>query len=195
MEQVGQHGRGRAGPDKALDLERLHVRRAEMFGFGIEQPAIGAADAVRSKGLFQVVALQQDRKAGDRAFLGGCGRQRCQRRPDVFLHVRRDRHAFAHEDRHDPVRRPGAFIGVVDAGKRLQRNRCLCPFREAAAQVVPVAAHGEGGGADAAAEIECEHLVSGVAPELQGHEGEQHGFARARGADDKRMAYVADMET
>ena len=83
----------------------------------------------------------------------------------------------------------------MDAGKWLERNGRLVPFREATAQIVPIPAHGERGGADAAAEVEGEDLRSRIAPELQGHEGKQHGFARARGADDEGVAYVADMET
>ena len=75
-----------------------------------------------------------------------------------------------------------------------------CPFCGQAAPaagepLLVLAAHGERGGADAAAEVEGEDLRSLIAPELQGHEGKQHGFARARGADDKGVAYVADMET
>ena len=139
--------------------------------------------------------MQQHRKAGDRALIDRRGRQRSQRRPKILFDLGRDGDAFAHEDGGDPVRRPCAFIGVVDAGKWLERNGRLVPFREATAQIVPISAHGERGGADRAAEVEGEDLAGLIAPELQGHEGEQHGFARARGADDKGVAYVADMET
>src|SRR5690606_576316 len=89
---------------------------------------------------------------------------------------------------------PCAFIGVVDAGKWLERNGRLVPFREATAQIVPIPAHGERGGADASAEVEGEDLAGRIAPELQGHEGEQHGFARAGRADDKRVANIANMK-
>src|SRR5690606_22242299 len=106
-----------------------------------------------------------------------------------------DGDAFAHEDGRNPVRRPCAFVAVMDASERLERNGRLVPFREATAQIVPVAAHGERRSPDTAAEVEGEHLRSRIAPELQGHEGEQHGFARAGRADDKGVAYVADMET
>src|SRR5690606_40215089 len=58
MEEVGQDGGGSAGPDKTLDLERLHVGTAEMLGLGVEQPTIGAADAKRSKRPLQIVGLE-----------------------------------------------------------------------------------------------------------------------------------------
>ncbi len=55
MEEIGEHGGRGAGPDQSLDLERLHRCCAEMFGFRIEQPAIGAADAIGPQRLLQVV--------------------------------------------------------------------------------------------------------------------------------------------
>jgi hypothetical protein len=33
-----------------------------MFGLGIEQPAIGPADAIRAERLLEVVGLEQDRR-------------------------------------------------------------------------------------------------------------------------------------
>ncbi len=165
-----------------------------MFGFGVEQPAIRTADAIGSKCLFQIVRLQEDREAGDRAFLDRRGGERGQRRPEMFLHFRRDLDAFAHEDRHDPGGGPGAFIGVVDAGERLQRNRGLRAFGEPAAEIVPVAAHGERRGADRAAEVKGEDLGTCIAPELERHEGEQHGLACAGRADDEGVAHVPDVK-
>jgi hypothetical protein len=44
-----------------------------------------------------------------------------------------------------------------DAGERLQRDG-VGAFGQAAAEIVPVAAHGERGGADRAAEVEGEDL-------------------------------------
>jgi hypothetical protein len=76
----------------------------------------------------------------------------------MLLHLRRDRDAFAHQDRDDPVGRPGAFIGVVDAGERLERDGGVVAFGQPAAEIVPVAAHGERGGADRTAEVEGEDL-------------------------------------
>ena len=82
----------------------------------------------------------------------------------------------------------------MDAGQRLERDGRLGPFCQPAAKVMPVAAHGERRGADAAAEVEGEDLAGLVAAELERHEGEQHALARARGADDKGVPYVADMQ-
>ncbi len=42
-----------------------------MFGLRIEQPAIGAANAVRAQCLFQIVGLQQHGEAGDGPFPAG----------------------------------------------------------------------------------------------------------------------------
>ena len=103
--------------------------------------------------------MKQDGEAGERALADRRGRQRGQRRPEMFLHLRRDRHALALQDRGDPVGRPGAFRHVVDAGERLQRDAVGRAFGQAAAEIVPVAAHGERGGADRAAEVEGEDLA------------------------------------
>jgi hypothetical protein len=47
----------------------------------------------------------------------------------------------------------------VDAGQRLKRHR-RGAFGQAAAEIVPVAAHGERRGADRAAEVEGEDLAA-----------------------------------
>jgi hypothetical protein len=39
VEEIGEHGGGRARADQPLGLERLHRRLAEMFGLGVEQPS------------------------------------------------------------------------------------------------------------------------------------------------------------
>ena len=49
-------------------------------------------------------------------------------------------------------------MGLVDAGERLKRDGGVGCIGEATAEVVPVAAHGQRGGADRAAEIEGEDL-------------------------------------
>src|SRR5690606_27991273 len=65
---------------------------------------------------------------------------------------------------------------------------------QTAAEVMPVASHGERGGANAAAEVEGKHLRTLVATELKRHQREQHGLASARGANDKGVADIADMK-
>ena len=65
---------------------------------------------------------------------------------------------------------------------------------ERAAEIVPVAAHGERRGADRAAEVEGEDLRAGIAAELQRHQRQQHALAGAGRADHQRMADIADME-
>ena len=59
---------------------------------------------------------------------------------------------------------------------------------------MPVAAHGNRGGADRAAEVEGEHLRARIAAELQRHQREQHRLARAGRADHQRMPDIADMQ-
>lgn len=99
----------------------------------------------------------------------------------MLLHLRGNGHALARQDRDDPAGRPGAFVAAVDTGERLERNGIICAVRHAA-EVVPVTALGERGGPDRTTEVEGEDLGALVAPELLGHEREQHGFARARRA-------------
>ena len=72
----------------------------------------------------------------------------------------------------------GAVIGVV----------------QCATKILPIAATGDGGSADRAAEIEGEDLVMRIAPELHRHQGEQHRFARTGRADDQRVSDIADMK-
>ena len=81
MKEIGENRGRRAGADQPFGLERLDRRRAEMFPFGVEQPPIGAADAIGAQRLLQVVGLEQDAKPGDGAFLDRRGGERSQRRP------------------------------------------------------------------------------------------------------------------
>lgn len=54
--------------------------------------------------------------------------------------------------------------------------------------------HGQGGGADRAAEVEGEYLGAGVAAELHRHQRQQHRLAGPGRADDQGVADIADME-
>jgi hypothetical protein len=112
----------------------------------------------------------------------------------MLLHLGRDGDAFAHQDRAIQSAAQARSAGIVDPGQRLQRTRRRPgAFGQPAAEIVPVAAHGERGGADRAAEVEGEDLRR-VAPELQSHQRQQHGLARAGRADDQRVADIADMK-
>ena len=112
----------------------------------------------------------------------------------MFLHLGRDGHALAHEDGDDPVGGPGALGHLLDAGERLQRHAVGGAFRQAAAEVVPVTATSKRSRTDRAAEVEREYLRCGVPAELQRHERQQHGLARAGRADDEGVADVADVK-
>ncbi|KTT91522.1 hypothetical protein NS44R_14800, partial [Mammaliicoccus sciuri] len=107
---------------------------------------------------------------------------------------RRDGDTLADQDGDDPVGRPGAFGRVVNAREWLQRNRGLDAIGEIAAEIVPVAAHAERGGADRAPEVESEDLAAVIATKLQRHDGEQHGLPGSGRADDEGMPDVADMK-
>src|SRR3546814_5958789 len=97
----------------------------------------------------------------------------------MLLRGRIDRHAFAR---------------LVDARERLQRDAAAV-ILQGAAQILPVAAHGERRSADRAAEVEGENLAALIAPELQRHQCEEHRLAGARRADDEAVADVADMKS
>ena len=125
--------------------------------------------------------VDRDRRGGERG----------QRRLDVFLHLRGDRNALAHEDRDNPVGRPGAFRRIVDASKRLERNGSFRALAKTAAEIMPITAHGECRGADRTAEIESEDLTALVAAELKRHEREQHRLAGAGRTDDEGVSHVA----
>src|SRR3546814_9602188 len=77
---------------------------------------------------------------------------------------------------------------MVDTRERLKRDAVVCAFGEAAAEIVPIAAHGERGGADRSAKVEGEDLGLWIEPELQRHERQQHRFAGAGRYDDQRVA-------
>ena len=96
--------------------------------------------------------------------------------------------------RRNPFGRPGSLCRIDDRGERLQRDGLDRIVRERAAEVVPVAAHGERGGTDRAAEIEGEDLGAWIAPELQRDQRQQHALAGAGRADHKGVADIADME-
>jgi hypothetical protein len=72
-----------------------------MLGFGIEQPAIRAADAIRAERLLEIVGLEKDAEAGDRALADRRRGERGQRRPDVLLCLRGDFNPFPQKDRDD----------------------------------------------------------------------------------------------
>ena len=194
MEEIGQHSGGGASADQPLGLKGLDRCGAELLGLGVEQSAGRAANAIRLQRLLQRRRLQQHREPGDGALLHRRGCQRGERRPDVLLRGRVDGDAFLGEDRRHPLRRPSAFGRIVDLGQRLQRDGVLGSRRQAAAEIVPVAAHGDRRGADGAAEVEREDLAFAVAAKLHRHERQQDGFAGAGRADDQSVADVADVQ-
>src|SRR5581483_6530771 len=100
----------------------LDRRFAEMLVLGVEQAAIRSPDTERPERLLEVVGLQEDSEAGDRAFDDGSAGKRGQRGPEMLLDLGGDRDALAHQDRDDPVGGPGAFGDMVNASERLQRD-------------------------------------------------------------------------
>ena len=114
--------------------------------------------------------------------------------PDVLLGVRCDGHTFAGQEGFDPFRRPGLFDIFVDPREGLQSHGLFRVLRERAAEIMPVAPHGERRRPDRPAEIEGKNLRVGIAAKLQGHQSEQHAFAGAGRPDDQCVADIPDME-
>jgi hypothetical protein len=103
MEQVGKHGWSGLGADEALGLEGLETGVGKVFSLGIEQTPERAADGVRLQRLLQRAGLKEHGETRERALghRGACKGAKC--RPQVLLGLRRDRHAFAGEDRRHPL--------------------------------------------------------------------------------------------
>jgi len=85
-------------------------------------------------------------------------------------------------------------VRPIHTAKRLQGDRFGKVIGEGAAEIVPIAAHRERRGPDAAAEIEGEYLRAGVTAELQRHQRQQHAFAGAGRPHDQCVADIADMQ-
>ena len=103
-----------------------------------------------------------------------------------------DRDAFPGQKTGQPVLRPGPLARIVDARQRLQLDGVLLAG-EREAEILPVAAAGQGRAADRAAEIKREDPGSGIAPELQRHQRQQNRLAGPRRPDDESVADIADM--
>ena len=206
VEEIGEHGGRRARADQTFGLEGLDRRIAEVLVLGVEQPAVGTADAVGPQAPASAsLDCKQHGEAGQRPLLDGRRGERGQRRPEVLLHLRGDRHAFARQGSPTSQSAAQARSGVsMNAGERLERDvshrpigarphqrslRCGAPPRSC--QSPPMAS--------AAARIEppkskAKTWLLGVAAELQRHQRQQHGLAGAGRADDERVADVADMQ-
>ena len=112
----------------------------------------------------------------------------------MLLQLGGDGDGLAGEQRRHPFGGPGPLAGIIDARERLKRDRLAGTIGQRAAEIVPVAAHRERGGADRAAEVEGEDLCAGVAAELQRHQRQEHALAGAGRADDQGVADITDME-
>src|SRR3546814_10981730 len=96
----------------------------------------------------------------------------------MLLGHRIDQYALTREDRREPFGRPCALAGLVDPGQRLQRDAEIeIVAVKRATEILPIAAHGQSGSTDRAAEIEGEDLIVGIPPELQPHPRQQHRLA------------------
>src|SRR5712664_3367102 len=88
---------------------------------------------------------------------------------------------LAAEDRSDPLCCPTTLRRIVNCRKRLKFNE-FCGFaRQHAADVMPIATHGNGGGTYGAAKIEREDLGVRIASELERHQRQQHRHAAKSG--------------
>src|SRR6266436_4612488 len=110
----------------------------------------------------------------------------------MFLHLWGSGDALARQDIDDPIGGPGALGNIRDARKRLKRDGGRRAVGQVAAEIMPVAAHGEGCGADRAAEVESKNLIVRIAPELQRHQRQQYRLARAGRTDDEACPIASD---
>ena len=132
MEEIGEYGAGGAGADQALGLERLHGRLAEPLALGVEQPAIGAADAVRPQRLLELRGLQQHGKPGQRPLADRGAGERGERGPEMLLQLGRQRDLLARRGCRRPSRRPrrvpacGGCRPAAGARRMLRRRPTGC---------------------------------------------------------------------
>src|SRR5260370_1119356 len=143
VEQIGQHRGPGTGADQSFGLEGLDGGLAEPFGLGVEQPAPGSADAIGLQCALQRTGLEQDRQPGQRALANRGAGERGERRPHELLHLRRDGHALAGQDRGHPFGGPRPLAGVFDTGEWLERNGIGDILGNCTASILPVAPHGE----------------------------------------------------
>jgi hypothetical protein len=111
MEEIGEHGGGRAVADQTFGLEDLDVGLAEALGLGVEQPAPRAADAIGLQRAFERAGLEQDREARQGSLADWGARERRQRRPQVLLGFRCDGDPLAGQQGCDPFRCPRLLGG------------------------------------------------------------------------------------
>ena len=188
VEEIGEHRQHRT----LLVHELLHLeaeRRAQLepVTVRVEQPAEGAVEGIGMQRLLECVGLQQDGEPCQRPLARRRARQAGQRRPERLLDLRCDGNFLVGEQRGHPLRRPGTRHIIVDRSKRLERQVRV------AAEGEVVAAWTQCRSTGGAALVEDVDLGVPVAPELQGHEGEQHRLAGTGGAYNQAVADVAHM--
>ena len=131
---------------------------AEPLGLGVEQPAEGTADAIGLQRLLERLRLQQDREAGERALLPGAEASEVSADQRCSL-ASGDGDAFPGRGSPPPIPPPRRARPDRRCAPAAAARRKLGSQPTGAAEIVPVAAHGERRGADRAAEIEGEDLA------------------------------------
>src|SRR3546814_9612548 len=93
--------------------------------------------------MLQLLALQEHRLPGERAFGRRRRGKRAERGPQMLLVGGIDRDAFTAKDGSEPFRSPGTLTRIVDPRERLQ-GQALPTFLvlQRAAEILPVAATG-----------------------------------------------------
>src|SRR5882724_10805384 len=97
----------------------------------------------------------------------------------MILCFRRDFDPLTAKNRSDPLCCPTTLRWVINRRKRLKLNEFRGFAREHAADVMPIATHGDGGGTYGTAKIEREDLGVRIATKLDRHQRQQHRFAGA----------------
>ncbi len=152
----------------------------------VQQLAVVAGHRVGPQRRGQGVVLQLDRELGQRAVGTLVAGHELERPVDAGPERRRHRHPLERQRRLEPFRRPGAFAGRVDAGKRLEPQRIGPRGRE----VVVRRPRSLRERPHRVADVEHEYLGARVTAELGRDERQEHRFPRARLAEHQGVADV-----
>ena len=132
--------------------------------------------------------LDQRCETADRPLVARRAGKRSQRRPDRFLDVGGEGHAFLGKQHLHPLRRPGPLTGIIHPRQWLEGNLPI------GIELVEAASHAEDRRHGRAAFVETKDECVLVAPELQVEQIEQNRFSGAGRPDDERVPDITLME-
>ena len=113
--------------DKYTKYERVQLQkeidRLERFFLGVEETPMRAVEREGLQGVAEIGALQEEREAGERAFLRGRLAQIAERRPDRVADRRIERDALLCKNAKKPVLRPRPADLAIDIAQGLEGER------------------------------------------------------------------------